>query len=176
MALGPTPSPLHCGNRSSGSLDRRAFRAWPGVSVQVTLRAIAGRCRAGVSPQPPPASFASGSRSLGSFSLYLPGWASWVNHLANSSRLFSPLPTVCKTRVAHGTNSHEVSRFDHLTAPIPHLPTPAVPPIPRPSSSGWGAHWRLCAGSHICCSRPVSCSWLWLLPGPVLPSLPPFLL
>lgn len=47
------------------------------------------------------------------------------NNLTDFSLLFSPCSIVCKTRVAHGTNSHEVSgSFDCPVSPSPPMPPP----------------------------------------------------
>lgn len=81
----------------------------------------------------------------------------WVNGLTNFSLLFSPQPIVCKTRVAHGTNSHEVSgrRSDCLWPPTPILSARRV-------------SLRPCQIPHCHCSCPA------VSPGSLVDSLLPF--
>lgn len=98
----------------------------------------------------------------------VPGWALWGRTSLTALFFSPPPPTVCKTRVAHGTNSHEVSgRRDR--------PVPTSPPFQLWCLSG---HLPSLLPDRTCCSPPcpapgsgfVRC--LRPLPMPVLSPSP----
>lgn len=91
---------------------RDAQRPWlPGEAQRASLPAIVSQCV----PRSP--LIPVGSRRATNFSLgHRSGFVG--NNLTNFSLLLSPCPIVCKTRVAHGTNSHEVSESSDCPVPL----------------------------------------------------------